>query len=151
MVLPRTRVRSIELQAICHATESPEKVLQALLNLVPPDIRGKIRVEESVAKGHHGNPIRIISASLKGEEAEDTAKWIFGRLSESDLRLLELSLDRRIDRSGHLYLRIDKQEAYLGRMMVGSGGDVIRVVISVRGGRPKEVVRSLAGVSGEAR
>ena len=144
--MPRARVRSIELQAICHATESPEKVRQALLNLLPPGLRGRVSIEESQAKGHHGNPITLMRAVLRGRDAEEALSWLLGRLSRDDLRLLELSMEQRIDRGGHLYLRLDKQEAYLGRVAMSSGGDVIRLVASIRGRNVEEVIRDIAGL-----
>ncbi|MDK2384485.1 MAG: RNA-binding domain-containing protein, partial [Candidatus Korarchaeota archaeon] len=84
------------------------------LNAVPPGLRDKVRIEETLSRGHHGNPIRMLRVSLQGREAEEALRWILGGLSESDLRLLELSLASRMDRGGHLYLRLDKQDAYLG-------------------------------------
>ena len=143
--MPRARVRSLELQAICHATESPEKVRQALLNLLPPGLRSKVGIEENQAKGHHGNPITLMRTVLSGRDAEEAFTWLLGRLSRDDMRLLELSMEQRVDKGGHLYLRLDKQEAYRGRVAMGSGGDVIRLVASIRGRNVEEVIRDIAG------
>jgi len=45
--------------------------------------------------------------------------------------MLERTLKLRLDSSGHLYLRLDKQRAYLGEIRVYDGDDVIRVRVKL--------------------
>ncbi len=143
--MARPRVRRLELQALCHATEAPEKVREALLNLLPEELRGRANVEETIMKGHYGNPIRLLRIILAENDAERTLKWLFSKMSRDDLRLLELSLERRMDKGGHLYLRLDKQDAYMGRVRITGGGDVVRLAASIRG-KPIEAIRRLASI-----
>ena len=56
---------------------------------------------------------------------------ILCRLSESERGILIASLSDRVDpRVSHLYIRLSKQDAYLGRIKLLDGSDVIKIVFS---------------------
>ncbi len=127
-------VRSLELAVHAHATEDESKVLGALLNLLPEDVRGRVEARRSVLEGHHGNPIVRLELVLQGEDAEKAVRYIASRMDEADRRLLDASFEARYDeRSGRLFLRFSKQDAYLGRLRLMDGDDVVRVVVGFRG------------------
>ncbi len=141
----QTRVRSVELATHAHATEDVSRVAKALLNLLPPEIRENVRPRSSTLEGHHGNPIVRIEVSLSDDAAEEAVRWIGGRLSESDKLLLDTSFESRYDeRHGRLFLRFSKQDAYLGRIRLMDGDDVVRVVIGFRGSPSVEKARRIA-------
>ncbi len=141
----QTRVRSVDIATHAHATEDLRRVEQAVLNLLPPEVRGKAKPRASKLEGHHGNPITRLELSLSGEDAELTVRWIGEHLGESDKLLLESSFDARYDeRHGKLFLRFSKQDAYLGRVRLMDGDDVVRVVIGFRGSPSVEKARRIA-------
>lgn len=130
------RVGGIEISCIAHATEDYDKVLEALLNTVPPHLRDLVRerVLYEDLLGHYKDPIRVYRVRVSGGEALEVLKWILGRMSRSDYELLLLSLEDRFDASSkRVYIRISKQDAYRGEISLGFDDDVIRVVVTVSG------------------
>jgi RNA binding exosome subunit len=109
----------LEFRVHAHATEDEARVRQAL-----DFATGGAEVEETVAEGHHGNPIRVLQASL-GRPAEIRA--FFARLPPQDIERLVAEADRRLDDDLFFHLRLDKQEAYRGRLALADHDDVIAV------------------------
>jgi len=138
-------VRNIALAVHVHATEDERKVLEALYRLLPEEVRGRARVSKATLEGHHGNPITRIEVVVEGEDAEKTARHIASLLDDTEKRLLDASFETRFDeRSGRLFLRFSKQDAYLGRLRIMDGDDVVRVVIGFRGSPSVEKARRYA-------
>ncbi len=130
----RKSVTLLNLTAFSHATEDPEKVKKALLNLIPKELRGEVKVKETQVKGHHGNEIRIITVGFTKRKALSVLRNILCGLSKLDREILYSSLQERTGaRPSKVYLRLDKQEAFLGRLRVMDGSDVIRVEVTVDG------------------
>ncbi|MBS7249713.1 MAG: hypothetical protein KIH08_03845 [Candidatus Freyarchaeota archaeon] len=123
-----TRVIWIDLETFAHATEEPEKVFKALSFLLPEG--GEKLVSRETAQGHYRNIIIIYKAKLSDKK---TIEWFLRMLSErmddEDKKRLYHLFDMRFDDSGILYLRFDKQEAFLGRLKLSESEDVIRVRI----------------------
>jgi len=116
----------VVIEAFCHATEDISKVKQALLNTIPPEIRDKIKLTTENLKGYFGNPIIIIRADIgDSSNASLVVEYLVERLSEDDKQVINDTLDLRIDGSGNLYLRLDKQEAYYGHIRLAPFSDDI--------------------------
>lgn len=108
---------SLEISAIAHATEDPSKVENAILFVVPDDLRGKAKFTRRYLEGHHGNEIITISTKLSDPERIRQIAIRLGQLLPSmDKRLLAQSLSKHVDGEGNLYLRFDKQQAIQGRL-----------------------------------
>ncbi len=139
------RIRSVELAVHAHATEDEERVMRALARLVPEDVLKRARVAKTVLEGHHGNPITRITIVIEGEDAEKTVAHIASLLDEAEKRVLDVNFESRYDeKSGRLFLRFSKQEAYLGRVRLMDGDDVVRVVIGFRGSPDIRKARRIA-------
>ena len=106
-----------------HATEDPEKVKLAFINAV-----GEMDLRITDTEGHHGNPIRVIEGETK--EARAISEF-FSRLSSDDLETIIRTIDARTDEGCNLFLRIDKQGAYDGKIKLSDGDDVVSVRIRV--------------------
>ncbi|MEL9998377.1 MAG: RNA-binding domain-containing protein [Sulfolobales archaeon] len=133
------RVRHFKASVFAHATENQSKVRSSLLNIVPSSMRESLNVNEEVVMGHHGNEIRIYGVELHSDSAYEALKYLICSLSESDKNILLMSLDSRVgDSSSHLYIRLGKQEAYMGRITIRDGNDVIKVLVTVEGCRAVE-------------
>ena len=120
----------VELSCSVHATESEEKVLRALRNVLPAHLREsqRVTISEIRVQGYHGNPIVVIHARARGREASDIYRHIVEKLSAEDRAYIASTLKAR--RAGEkLYLRLDKQLAFLGVLRVNEGDDVIKVVV----------------------
>ena len=140
-----TRVRSVEIAVHAHATEDTGKVLQALMRLLPEDVRGRVKPRTTQLEGHHGNPITRMEVSVADADAEKTVRHIASLIDDREKLVLDTSFESRYDeRSGRLYLRFSKQDAYLGRLRLVDGDDVIRVVIGFRGSPDVRKARRIA-------
>ncbi len=108
----------LRFRCIVHATEDPEKVKKAFLFITGGD---EMNVKRE--KGYYGNEILIYEHEIKKKnEIEKFWKRMksFGVAEE-----IIPMLDEIVDSHGALYLRFDKQEAYLGRIAIATHGDVI--------------------------
>ena len=110
---------NVHFRVFCHATEDEVKVVQAL-----KFASGLEDITRDVTEGYHGNPIIILEAFVKEKRR---SKDLFSRLKEAELQEVLDSLDNRMDDECNLYLRLDKQEAYLGNLKMTTSDDAIAV------------------------
>ncbi len=139
-------INFVELKTYCHATEDEARVVKAMLNLLPADLRGGVRVGKSVVKGHYGNPIIVYRVIVKGVDASRVVDYIASRLGSIEKSVLRASLSIRFDsRSRRLYIRFDKQELYNDRLVISDGDDIVHLMISFKGrGRVEDIRRLLS-------
>jgi len=123
-------VENVELSTHVHATENELKVVRALLNLVPPQLRDGVKIITNEGQGHFGNDIKTIKVQFKGEESLFVAKYILSSIDQLDREIILVSLGSRFE-NGKLYLRFNKQLAYLGTIRLDDGDDVIKVVMKL--------------------
>ena len=84
------------------------------------------------AKGHHGNEIATSVLMIRNAtNAEVFLKNIWSGLSQLDKTEVYSSLASRIDSSGTMFLRLDKQEALKGRIRL-ENTDPVKIEISFR-------------------
>jgi RNA binding exosome subunit len=114
------RIDHISIQCLCHATESEEKVLSGLKQLYPS-------FEKRTAKGYFGNPIFIFSAHLTRKKEIEKTLSVLTCLSPSIAR----DLERRVDRKGNIFIRLDKQELYGHNFILKDQGEV-KITIHMR-------------------
>lgn len=148
-----TGVSLAEISTIAHATEDLGKVLAAMKNTVPRDLWGEFEkiVSIDTLEGHYGNPVARIVARFSGKGAEHVAKYILSRFEKADFETLVYTIDRRFDGRGRIFIRISKQDAYLGRIRLMDGDDIIRVMLTIPGARKaSDVERALRSLRGEA-
>ena len=126
------KVKSVELTVTTHVTESKDKVLRALTNLLPREIRDDLKVETSTLKGYYGNPIVRFRVRVTGDDAEKTLSYLVSSLTSTDKSVIYNTFDQRYSGS-RLYLRFDKQAAFLGSVRLTEGDDVVRVVVQFGG------------------
>jgi len=113
--MPRTPRDLVEIEAYAHATEDPSKVEEAIRNILFETIRDKIKLEKTTLRGHYGNPIIVYRGSIENV-SEDLLLNLIRRMSPEDRVSLKVSLDIHLGKHNILYLRFNKQEAYLGRL-----------------------------------
>lgn len=126
------RIEKLFIQVLCHATEDCEKVIKAVRNVVG-DAADKLSISSETLKGHYGDPVTLMRIYLLDEKAcEDVFLRILSSLSEFEREELWSERVKKGRHGGKLYVRLDKQEAFLGRIRQ-SDKDPIRVVVEVRG------------------
>lgn len=116
--MPRSPRDIVEIEAYAHATEDPDRVRAAIENILPERFKGNVTYLSEKLEGHYGNPIIVYRVSVENA-SEEFLLSLLNRMSWEDKASLRRSLDRHIGRHKVLYLRFDKQEAYLGRLRTG--------------------------------
>lgn len=113
------KIDCITIQSLCHATESEDKVLQALRQLYP-------NYEKRTATGYFGNPIHVFKARITRKKEITTLVQTL-QVVASDVG----NIRKRMDKKGNLYIRLDKQELYHGNLLVKDNGE-IKIIIHVQ-------------------
>jgi RNA binding exosome subunit len=126
------RVMSVEFSTITHATEDVDKVMEAVLNIVPPELRGSTLFNRRYLEGHYRNPIVILTANItEAKMAEAALRYIFTMLSRPERRELSLDFEKALDEDNNFYIRLDKQGAFRGILRLADR-DPIRVKVKTR-------------------
>ena len=149
-------IHYIHLRTIAQATEDPEKVRSALKLLLPPPgqsaKKDSITVHETVTTGYHGNPIIVMEAELKkNKDCQYVVDLIREHLGPAGISQLAAELPQRVDYDCNLYIRFNKQEAYLGKLMTTTKSDSILVRIKIKAypARPEKAIQVALSLLGE--
>jgi RNA binding exosome subunit len=127
-----SRIVSIEFSTIAHATEDLTKVETAMLNILPQELRGSILILRQYLKGHYRNPIATLAMRIRSEKAARmTLEHVFKMMSQTERGQLDREFESYIDEEMNFYIRLDKQEAFKGRIRL-TQGDPIRVRIKTK-------------------
>jgi RNA binding exosome subunit len=118
-------IANVRIRAFAYPTEDEALVLGVLERLAPG-----AEVRRGRAEGGHGVKVMVLEARLEKRKPVDR---FFRGLSSGVLGDLASTTAERIDASGHLYFRLDKQELVMGRLRLASGGDVVAVECVVHG------------------
>ncbi len=126
---------SVKISTITHATEDPEKVAQALRNLCLAG--APMGSTMNRARGHHGNEIVTLVFTIRNaNNVESLLQHIWSGFSSLDKIEIYSNLASRIDGTGTLFLRIDKQDSLKGRIRL-ENSDPIKIEISFRTKSPR--------------
>lgn len=129
----------IHIRVFAHATEDTEKVLTAVRNMLPQETLDAITFKKSSLTGHHGNPITLFEARVNNKNA---VQAIFGKIAASlgmvDKEILSSEIENHLE-GGNLYLRLDKQSAYLNEAKIAKA-DAIHFKIHFKKEKPKEII-----------
>jgi RNA binding exosome subunit len=129
----------ITIRVFSHATEDPEKVQTAIRNTLPEQLTANITFTQTSLTGHHGNPITIYEAKLTDKQALPAAlEKIAVALSPLDKEQLNSEMNQHIEKR-NLYLRFDKQNAFLGTLKMSSD-DPIHFKIHFKNKTPEEII-----------
>ena len=132
--MAKLRAHHVRLTTFIQATEDEDKVLDAIATFIPEEIdEDDIIFDIDETKGFFGNPIKVVNVEIKRSKAVRTFLDYFKELlSEDDKRYIIENLDEKVDDEGTLYVRFNKQKAYLGDVEIDEGPDVIQVRIKVK-------------------
>ncbi len=138
------KILKIEAYAHSHATEDERKVRKALFEIFPQELRERLIFVREELKGHYNNPIvRMRVETSSSEDALKVFNYILNRFDRADLGYLRSTLEDRVDRSGTLHIRISKQDAYLGKLVLFEGDDVVKISVHLEG-RRRKVLKELS-------
>jgi RNA-binding protein len=117
-------IHYILFRAQAHATEDVSRVVKALGNILPPETP----VEAEQTEGYFGNSITILSACIdKKKQTEAYIHLLREKLPPEDLAELRKELPARVDEECDFYLRLSKQDAYLGDFRISYADDSIAI------------------------
>jgi len=136
-------MRQAEIKVFIHATEDRAKVIKAVHNLFPKDAELPNYTETNL-EGYFGDPITTLSFIVKNRRpATDLFENFMAKLSSLDYVTLMDELSQRIDETKNLYIRLDKQKAYLGKIVL-ERHDPLRVKFSIivpHKANPAQIIR----------
>jgi len=126
------KAEKIETSCIVYATEDFDKVRNAIKNLFPDKLKGKINLAKKKFTGYYGNPISTLTTEIKNSNsAELFLIKLSEKLGNEDRIELTEEFNKHLDNDGKLYLRLDKQAAYVNMLQLNQHG-AIKVRISIK-------------------
>lgn len=106
----------IDIRVFVHATEDAEKVVKAVCNTLPTELADQVVFRKTNLKGYYNNPIILIEARIKKKHAVDAVfRKLASGLNKSDKELLNSEVRQHLNK-GNLFIRLDKQSAYLSEL-----------------------------------
>jgi hypothetical protein len=131
-----SHISGISLSTIAHSTEDVSKVETAMKNLLPESVRSSLPITISEARGHHGNPISVLSLEIHDRDAsKETADYILRLIPAGDKMRIRDRMDLYYDGRSSIFLRLDKQSAFQRSPRLSESDDVIRIRIASQGGK----------------
>jgi len=109
----------LDIRVFAHATEDLDKVLAAVRNIIPQEVIDIVNFKKTNLTGHHGNPIMLFETRIKDKAAEAVFEKLASGLSTLDKEILSNEIMQHLDK-GNLYIRIDKQSAYMNELRLSS-------------------------------
>jgi len=138
--LSRLPLAYIDLRFSAHATEDPNKVLEAVRRILPTQHLNLITFKRADLRGHYGNPIILFEARIKEEDIVKALMENFSsKLGELEKGKLLREFDLRVG-NGSLYLRLDKQAAFMGELRL-SAADPIHIRVRFRKRKTEDILQ----------
>jgi RNA binding exosome subunit len=131
------RFASADIELIVHATESMEKVLDA----VNSNLLDTSEFTATKLTGHFGNEIILLRCTLTAEKATHLAYKLLSSLSYEDIMHLYNNFTLYTDK-GLFYIRLSKQDMIKGKIIL-SQTDSIRIRFKIAGGMQKTILEDL--------
>jgi RNA binding exosome subunit len=129
----------LEIHVFSHATEDLEKVETAIRNTISESLAAELLFTKTNCVGHHGNPIVLIEAKLTNRVTlPSILEKMSSSLSSLDKEQLATEINQHIEKH-NLYLRFDKQSAFLGSLKLGRD-DSIRFKIHFKNKASDEII-----------
>ncbi|MGV8143881.1 MAG: RNA-binding protein [Methanothermobacter sp.] len=119
-------IHNISYRTFVYGTENEEKVKKAVKTLFPNS-----SPQQEYIEGYYQNPVLILHDKIeKKREIKDFIVKMEHLPVSYRNKILD-DLDRKMDDKGNLFLRFDKQKAYLDELEVVEHGDSIHVKIKI--------------------
>lgn len=135
-------ISQVDVSFFVHATEDKEKVLKAVRRILDKPRSEDNIFQKTDLKGHYGNTITLLETTIQEKPIEVFLKNLCTHLVRDEKRKLLLEFGNHLDAKGNLYLRLDKQAAYLGNLKLGSVDPIcIRIKPKTRQKNEEEMIR----------
>lgn len=138
--MPQVPISYIDIRFFAHATEDPDKVVEAVQRVLPAEYLENITFKRRNLRGHYGNPIVLFEARLKGKEIiQALMENLAANLNTLDKENLLRDIAKRVEK-GTLYLRLDKQAAFLEELKLCTA-DPIHIRIRFRKNKTEDILQ----------
>lgn len=119
-------IHNISYRVFVYGTENEEKVKEAVKTLFPNS-----HPETDTTEGYFKNPVLILHDKItKNREIKEFVN-VLKQIDDTSKKQLFNELENKMDARGNLFLRFDKQKAYLGDLKIIEHGDALHVKINV--------------------
>jgi RNA binding exosome subunit len=134
-------VTYVDIRFFVHATEDPNKVVEAVRRLLPTNHIDEIVFKRSNLKGHYGNPITLFETRIKKREIVNAVvETLSSGLGELDKEALLTEIGSHTEK-GSLYVRLDKQAALQGEFKLCSA-DPVRMRIRFTKKKLEDIIKT---------
>ena len=141
MSLSQIPITYVDIRFFVHATEDPNKVVEAARRLLPTNHIDEIVFKRSNLKGHYGNPITLFETRVKNKEiVKAMVENLSSSLDELDKEALLNEIGSHME-NGSLYIRLDKQAALQGEFKLCSA-DPVRMRIRFKKKKLEDVIKT---------
>ena len=128
----------VNIRVFAHATEDQERVISAVRNMLSVELGEVAIFKKTGLTGHHGNPITLIEVELADRQLLlGLLRKIGSGLTALDKETLSREMSLHLEK-GNLYLRFDKQQAFLGKLRFTSN-DPLHVKVHFRNKTADEI------------
>jgi RNA binding exosome subunit len=139
-------IHNISYRVFVYGTENDEKVKEAVQTLFPNS-----HPQTDTTEGYFKNPVLILHDKITRKREIKEFVQILEQIDSSSKKQLLNQLENKMDERGNLFLRFDKQRAYLGDLKIIEHGDTIHVKINIaaypaKKERAIELARAIFGV-----
>ena len=118
----------LTLTSFSYITESETKVREAMMNLIPEELREETSFERRVMHGQYND--RIIKLELRFTKKKKIGQIVDSfqsKIPPTDKKGLVYNFKDQWDAENRVWhLRINKQQAYLDEIKLDRGGDIIK-------------------------
>lgn len=119
-------IHNLSYRAFVYGTENEEKVREALFTLLPT-----AQPIKEITEGYHKNQVIFLQGKItKKRETKDFLEKLRALKPSSKKRILR-ELEDKMDDRGNLFLRFDKQRAYLGDFKIVEHGDSLHLKLKI--------------------
>jgi len=138
--LSQAPIAYIDIRFFNHATEDPNKVIEAVHNVLPINYVDNITFTRRNLRGHFGNPITLFEARIMDKKTiKAFVENLSAHLNDSDKETLRKEIDKHVEK-GSLYVRLDKQAALHGELKTCTA-DPIRVRLRFKKANIREIIK----------
>jgi RNA binding exosome subunit len=140
VALPPVPISYIDIRFFAHATEDLDKVVDAVQRVLPAKHHENITFRRRNLRGHYGNPIILFEARLKEKEIiQALMENLAANLNTLDKENLLRDIAKHTEK-GSLYLRLDKQAAFLEKLKICTA-DPFHIRIRFRKKKTEEITQ----------
>ena len=119
-------IHNTSYRVFVYGTENEEKVKEAVKTLFPNS-----HPETDTTEGYFKNSVLILHDKLTKKREIKEFVEILKQIDDASKKRLLNELENKMDEKGNLFLRFDKQRAYLGDLKIIEHGDAIHVKIKI--------------------